>query len=181
MRNLPEGRRDAARYSKLGRVSVFTFLGLLTLSGCKCAEPKPNPEQLKQEDLARLPNGSGSLADQFAAEAAARPGETATLEALIASLTKEGQSFSAPKQGLGKKLFAIYCASADSTDGMIVTVCEYPSNDQARRGEAEARVMGSAMGGYQSRVSKKSVLQLVARSDTPPEHVAKVISTFDGL
>jgi hypothetical protein len=42
-----------------------------------------------------------------------------------------------------------------------------------------SKVLGAQLAGYQSR--EKSVLQLVARSDTPPEHVAKVLSTFDGL
>ena len=135
----------------------------------------------RQEDLARLPTGGGSLDDQLLAEASARPGDTATLEALIASLTKEGVSFTAPKQGFGKKLLAVYCATADSNDGMIITVCEYPSPEQAKRGEAVAGVIGAQTSGYQSRVSKKSVLMVVARSDAPPEHVAKVLSTFDGL
>lgn len=170
------GREDgAARYSKEGRRSVFLVLAFLSLSGCKCAERQ------RAEDLARLPQGSGSLQDQLAAEAAGRPADTVTLEAMIAALTKEGVSFAAPRQGYGKKLLASYCASADSTDGMILTICEYPSPEQAGRGEAEGRVLGAQLAGYQSRVRKKSVLQLVARSDTPAAHVAKVLSTFDGL
>lgn len=132
--------------------------------------------------MARLPSGGGSLEDQLVAEAAARTGGTASLEVLSASLTKEGIGFTAPKQGFGKKLLAIFCATADSADGMmIVTVCEYPSREQAQRGQAEAGFMGAKMFGYQSRVSKKSVLIVVARSDAPPDHVAKVLSTFDGL
>lgn len=175
------GRRDAARYSNGGACSVFLLLTFLTLAGCKCAEPKPSSDQLRQEDEARLPNAAGSLTDQLAAEAAARPPGTPTLEALIGLLTQEGIAFNAPRQGFGKKLLAIYCSSADSLSGMIVTICEYPSPEQAKRGQAESQLIGAKMPGYQSRLSKKSVLQLVARSDTPAEHVAKVISTFDGL
>jgi hypothetical protein len=182
MRNLPKtGRRDAARYSKEGWPSVFVFVGFLAMSGCKCADPKADAAAQREADLAVLPQASGSLQDQLAAEAANRPGQTATLEALTAALTKEGVAFNAPHQAYGKKLLAIYCASVDSADGMIITVCEYPSAEHALRGQAEASSVGKLLAGWQSRVSRKSVLQLVARSDTPPEHVAKVLSTFDGL
>lgn len=178
MKNLPSvGQRDSARCSNQGRLPVLAFLALLTFVGCKC----PDPQRQRQEDLARLPQGAGSLQDQLAAESAGRPRETGTLEALIAALTKDNISFNAPRQGFGKKLLASYCASADSSDGMIVTVCEYPTPEQAKRGEAEARLVGSLTAGYQSKVSKKSVLQVVARSTTPPEHVAKVLSIFDAL
>lgn len=175
------GQSDVAPYSKQGSQSVWLFLAFLSLAGCKCADPKVNAETQRQEDLARLPQGAGSLQDQLAAEGAGRPPETGTLEGLIGGLAKEGVTFNAPRQLFGKKLLASYCASADSNDGMIVTVCEYPNPDQAKRGEAEAKMMGSLMAGYQSRVSKKSVLTVVARSDTPPEHLAKVLRIFDGL
>ena len=101
---------------------------------------------------------------------------------MIASLTKEGVGFTAPKQGFGKKQLAIFCATADTADGMmIVTVCEYPSPEQALRGRAQSALVAAKVFGYQSRVSKKSVLMVVARSDAPPEQLAKVLSTFDGL
>lgn len=174
-------RRDAARYSKEGYRSVFLFLTFVLLGGCTCADPKADAAALRQEDLARLPHASGSLQDQLAAEAAGRPGGTPTIEALQAALTQEGLSFGGRRQGFGQKLLASYCGSVDTLDGMIITICEYPSPEQARRGQEETNIMGKVVAGYQSRVSKKSVLQLVARSDTPPENVAKVLSTFDGL
>lgn len=146
-----------------------------SVGGCKCAEAQ------RKEDLDRLPQASGSLQDQLAAEAAGRPPETPTLEALMASLTKEGVAFGAPRQVYGKKLLASYCGAVDSLDGMIITVCEYPSAGQATRGEAEGKIIGVLTAGFQSRVKKQSVLLLVSRSTTPPENVAKVLSTFDGL
>ena len=175
------GQKDPAPYSKQGGGSVWLFLAFLSFAGCKCADPKANAEAQRQEDLARLPQGTGTLQDQLAAEAAGRPPDTGTLEALVGGLAKDGVIFNAPRQVYGKKLLASYCASADSTSGMIVTVCEYPNAEQAKRGEVEAQVMGAQTAGYQSRVSKKSVLQVVARSDTPPEQLAKVLRIFDGL
>ena len=168
-------RRDAGRYSKEGWRSVLLAVVFFTVGGCKCAEAQ------RKEDLERLPQGAGSLQDQLAAEAAGRPGQTPTLEALMAPLTKDGVAFGAPRQLYGKKLLATYCAAVDSLDGMIITLCEYPTADQATRGEAEAKLTGSLTAGFQSRVKRKSVLQLVSRSTTPPENVAKVLTTFDGL
>ena len=122
-----------------------------------------------------------ALQPGFEAESGARLTDTVTFEALSAALAKDGITFGASKQTFGKKLLAHYCATADSTDGMIVTVCEYPSADQAGRGQIEGDTINKATAGHQSRLRKKSVLHLVARSDTPPEHVAKVLSTFEGL
>ena len=174
------GRRDAAPYSYERACSVFLFV-VLSIAGCKCSEPKPSADAVRQEDLARLPQASGSMQDQLNVEAGGRPTDTVTFEALSAALAKDGITFGASKQTYGKKLLAHYCATADSTDGMIVTVCEYPSADQAARGQTEGDTINKATAGHQSRLRKKSVLHLVARSDTPPEHVAKVLSTFEGL
>ena len=169
------GQRDAAPYSNQGWGLVFFFLAFVTAGGCKCAEAQ------RQEDLARLPQSAGSLQEQLAAEAAGRPSDTPTLEALTTATAKAGIAYGAVRQVYGKKLLASYCASVDSLDGMIITVCEYPTEDQAKRGQAESELIGKLVAGHQSRLRKKSVLQLVTQSVTPVEHVAKVLSTFDGL
>ena len=175
-------RSDAARYSKEGCLAVCIFLAVSVLPGCKCAETPAKPQtNQREEDLARLPQGAGSLEAQLAAEAAARPQGVPSLERLIAGLTDAGVSLGAPHQVMGQKQLATYCATADSLDGLIVTVCEYPSDEQAKRGEVEANVIASKIAGHQSRVRGKSVLHVVARSDTPQENVAKVLSTFDAL
>lgn len=64
---------------------------------------------------------------------------------------------------------------------VLFTVCEYPAADQSARCKAEAKLVGLMTAGFQSRVTQKSVLQFVTRSATPPEHVAKVLTTFEGL
>ncbi|MFT3713605.1 MAG: hypothetical protein QM817_38600 [Archangium sp.] len=155
------------------------------MGGCKCAESKPiePPPKVpdvvdaqRQADLDALPKAGGSLPDQLAAEAAARPAGTPTLEKVI---EVSGVPFGAPRQLWGVKQLAIYCASADSADGMIVSVCEYPSEAQAGRGEKEANIIQSKLPLHQSRVHKKSVLHVVPRSDTPAESVKKVIDAFE--
>ena len=82
---------------------------------------------------------------------------------------------------MAKKQLALYCASADSVDGMLITVCEYPSAETAVEGEREANIMASQLAGHTSRVRKKSVLHLVRRSTTPDATVEKVFTTFDAL
>lgn len=169
-------------------------MGLAAWAGCKCAEPKPadptvvenkidvmNPplDAQRQADLAALPQGGGSLSDLLAAEAAARPKDTGTLEAIIATAGKDGVAFGPTRQAWGQKQLAIYCASADSTDGVLVTVCEYPSPEQAGRGEKEANVIQGKLPLHQSVVRKKSVLHVVPRSDAPPETVKKILAAFD--
>lgn len=155
------------------------------MGGCKCSEPKaietPPPvvnavDAQRQADLDALPRAAGALPDQLAAEAAARPSGTPTLESVMAA---SGVSFGPPRQIWGVKQLAIYCAGADSTDGMIVTVCEYPSEAQAGRGEKEANIIQGKLPLHQSRVHKKSVLHVVPRSDTPAESVKKVIDAFE--
>lgn len=163
---------------------------LSALAGCKCAETKP-AEPIKVEkneraaqreaDLAVLPRAAGTLVDQLAAEAAARQPDAPSLEKLTASLSAQSVTLGPSRQVLGNKQLAIYCASADSSDGVLVTVCEYPSDAQAERGEADANVVQSQIAGHQSARNKKSVLHVVARSDTPAATVDKVLSAFKSL
>jgi hypothetical protein len=161
---------------------------LTAFSGCKCAEPQSVAPQVvekkvdvavdaqRQADLDALPKSGGSLPDQLAAEAAARPKDTATLEGVMAG---SGVAFRAPRQLWGVKQLAIYCASADTNDGMIVSVCEYPTPEQAARGEKEANLVQGQLPLHQSKVHKKSVLHVVPRSDTPPETLKKVLDAFE--
>jgi hypothetical protein len=187
MRNLLVGRRDEARYPYRACLSVFAVLAIVSLASCKClkhgGEPTtfPADDAQRQADLAALPHGSGSLEDQLAAEAAARTKDTLTLEGVLQAVANDGVAFGAARQVSGQKMLAVYCATADSFQGLIVTVCEYPSADQAKRGETEANLVANQTAGHQSRVRGKSVLHLVARSDAQQEHIAKVLAAFDSL
>jgi hypothetical protein len=177
-------RNDEARYPVRGVLSVFCAVAIVGVSSCKCAESVAavdagHAEKQREADLAVLPQAGGSLQNQLEAEAAARSKDTATLEGVIERATKAGVSFGPPRQAYGRKLIATYCGSVDSLDGMIVTVCEYPSAEQAKRGQAEGELINARIAGHQSRVHQKSVLFVVSRSDTPAESLAKVLSAFD--
>ena len=169
---------------------VCFALAVVALTSCKCAETKPiDPGEVEKKaaavhreaDLAARPQAGGSLVDQLAAEAAARQPDTVSLEKVTSVLTQVGLTVGPPRQNLGNKQLAIYCASADTSDGLLLTVCEYPSDAQAERGEAEANLVQHQLAGHQSRRKKKSVLHLVPRSDTPPATVEKVLAAFLNL
>jgi hypothetical protein len=156
---------------------LVLFAIIFSLSACK-----PNAEEQRKRDLAALPQG-GSLPGQLQAEAAARLGDadTITFEKLKAALEKDGVMLGPTRQVVARNQLAIFCAAADSNDGLIVTVCEYPSPEQAKRGEIEANLVADKIAGHSSKVRKKSVLHLVHRSDTPDAQVAKVFAAFERL
>ena len=163
---------------------VFGLLSLTLLAGCKPSESKDagapvlSADAQRQADLAALPQTAGSLQEAMAAEMLARPQDTSTLEGIIQRVGKD-VAFAAPRQLYGRKMLALYCGGVDSLDGLIITVCEYAGEAQAKRGQIEGNTVNSMLPGHQSRVHKKSVLFLVSRSDTPADSVAKVLSAFD--
>lgn len=143
----------------------------------------PTPEQVRAADLAALPQSGGSMAGQMAAELAARvkDAETITFEQLKEALVKDGEGFGPDRQLMARAELAIYCARGDTLDGMILTVCEYPSAGQAERGEKEANLVQAKIAGHSSKHRKKSVLHVVAQSTTPTEKVAHVFEVFERL
>ena len=82
---------------------------------------------------------------------------------------------------MARTQLALYCAMADGTDGVTITVCEYPSADAAVNGEREANIVQSKVAGHSSRVHKKTVLHLVRKSTTPDATVEKILAAFDAL
>lgn len=150
---------------------------------CKAPAPvdagAPSDAAQLEADLAALPHAGGSLVDQLAAEASARTPGTPTLEAVITAVTAQGVTFNAPRQAFAQKQYAVYCATADSTDGLVATVCEYPGEAQALRGEKAANVVQGQLARHQSMVRGRSVMHLVPRSDTPDDTVKKVLSAFE--
>jgi hypothetical protein len=118
--------------------------------------------------------------EQLAAEAGARSKDPETI-AIETVVTKSGVAFDAPQQVVGRTVLAAYCATARSNDGLTVTVCEFPSIEQAVRGAAELTAVRGKLSGWQARQRKKSTLEVVARSDATKESVDAVLRAFDAL
>ncbi len=137
---------------------------------------------MKTDFKAGLPV-AGTLDGQLAAEAAARlnDAETVTLERLTAALEPQGVALGPPKQGMAKKHLALYCATADGSEGIIVTVCEYSTAEAAANGDRESSALTSKIAGHVSRVHGKSVLHLVRPSTVSEATVEKVLATFSAL
>jgi hypothetical protein len=171
-----------ARYS--GRRALSVFFGIcVAVAGCKRDAPvTADTKEQHERDLAALPQAA-SVEGPLAAESSARlkDSETVTLEALTAALTAQGLSFGEARQLMARPQLALYCARADSTSGLDVTVCEYPSAGQAERGEKEGNAVLDKVAGHSSHRQKKSVLHLVTRSDAPATEWQKVVAAFEAL
>jgi hypothetical protein len=118
--------------------------------------------------------------EQLEAERQHRPaqGITPTLEGVTAG---SGLPFDAPQQSLGRSVLALYCASADSSSGVRVTVCEYPGPEQAKRGFTEVTAVRGKMTGWQGTVRKQSTLELLVRPQATKEAVEAVRGAFERL
>lgn len=145
-----------------------------------CRDRAARAAEVRQRDLEALPVAVGGVMEQLGAEATARErsSETISLEAVIA---RSGEAFGAPQQVLGRTTLARYCASAESAAGFRVTVCEYPSVEQAGRGASEAKLVRGSSSGWQGQTRKKSVLEVVSRSNAEPQRVARVVAAFREL
>lgn len=161
-----------------GAPSAAVLIALFAGISCKKAEAPPEP---KKDFKAGLPQ-SDTLDGQLAAEAAARlrDAETVTIEQLAKALEPQGVTLGPPKQGMAKKQLALYCATADGSEGIIVTVCEYPTAEAALNGEKESSALMSKIAGHTSRVHGKSVLHLTRPTTTPQATVDKVLAAFGG-
>lgn len=164
------------RIAEVGPIWIAVFL--LTFGfGCRCQTPVDANEQ-RNRDLAVLPSVAGGIDEQLAAELAARPAGVVTLEQVMARAQQRGVRFGAPRQIIARSVRALYCSSVESADGLILTVCEYPSAEQCERGEADVKQVQQAVPNHQTRRTGQSLLQVLSRSDTKPETVAAVLEAF---
>jgi hypothetical protein len=184
MKGLPVFSNPRAPFVAPYWIAVFA-LGLA--GGCQCKQPladakpvAPVVNEQRNRDLAALRPPLGGIPDQLQAEADSRlkDAETITIEQVVEA---SKVTFESRQQVLGRTVLALFCGTATSPDGFTVTVCEFPTLDQATRGAAEIAALHSKMSGWQSKAKKKSVLEIVARSDAKKESVDAVLAAFDRL
>ena len=164
-------------------IAVFA-LGLA--GGCQCKQPVAEPKPVsfvneqRNRDLAALRPPIGGIPEQLQAEADSRlkDAETVTIEQVVEA---SKVPFESREQVLGRTVLALYCGMATSPDGFTMTVCEYPTLEQAARGAAQVEAVRGKVSGWQSKAKKKSVLELVVRSDAKKESVDAVLAAFDRL
>jgi len=167
-----------------GAPGVAVLFAISAGFSCKKSEPSPPPEPpaATKDFTAGLPAQAPTLDGQLAAEAAARrnDADTIRIEDVIGSLGDGGIAFGTVRQVMARKQLAIYCGTAEGPDGVVLSVCEYPSTEAAVNGEREANLLGAKVAGHVSRAHKKSVLHLIKKSTTPDETVQKILAAFNG-
>jgi hypothetical protein len=105
-----------------------TLLLFLAMSACHRTGAPPAPAVL-DPDLARLP-----LPARLAREAERRPAGTPRVEEVMTALGHKGLPVERVRQVLGGIIGASFCAAGSTAAGTTVAVCEFPSEEAARRG-----------------------------------------------
>ena len=105
------------------------LLALLSLTLISCRERPPAEPPAPDPEVLRLP-----LGERLAREANARPPGAVRVEQVLSALERGGITVARRRQVLATTLGAAYCASAVTTTGVALSLCEYPAADVARRG-----------------------------------------------
>jgi len=77
-----------------------------------------------------------SLGERLAREAGARPAGAIPAETVAAALAAAGVPLGPIHQVLGRTIGARYCALVRTPAGVVVSICEFASDDEAARGLA---------------------------------------------
>jgi hypothetical protein len=102
-----------------------------------------------------------SLAARMQQESASRATGTPTVEAVLAAFTKAGVSLHDVGQHLGSPIGAMFCNKANTDHGIIISVCEYESEQAAVAGNATSAKAFSMVPNRDLYVNKKTTLTLL--------------------
>jgi hypothetical protein len=153
--------------------SPLIALALLFAACSRTSAPEPPPAL--DEEVARLP-----LPARLAREAQSRPAGTPRAEEVMAALGRGGLSLERPQQVLGSTIGAAFCASAATIRGTAVAVCEFTSEEIARRGLAYSRrTFDRLIPGRSLAVNRKTLLT-VTRAEADDE-VQTALAVFARL
>lgn len=112
---------------------LWISLAVFLAASCK-KESKVQAVAKASSAPAALPPG-GDLMGQLAAEAAARPPNTTTVERIVEALGQQGIALGAFQQSIGRTHGAAYCANVRTPD-LYVFICEYPDLARLEAGRA---------------------------------------------
>ena len=118
-----------------GLALVWISIGLSLATGCTKATANQPVEPAPSVCAAPTPLApGGDLMTQLAAEAAARPAKTASVEQVVAALAAQGIELGAFQQSIARTHGASYCGNVRSA-GLYVFVCEYTGPEQLAAGK----------------------------------------------
>jgi hypothetical protein len=117
------------------RYAAALAVALLAVSSCGREE---RPRTARKTSPAS-PAPGHYLAERLAAEAAARPSGTVTVEDVVAALGAAGDPAIAERQVVASIVGARYCAILETRSGLLLSVCEFESRQAAETGVQVSR------------------------------------------
>jgi hypothetical protein len=132
---------------------AISLAALGVLPACSKARPVSRPANAQAQPAVTTPSTPSAapalvqkddIPALFRAEAASRPAHTARVEDVLAAFESSGVQVSDVRQHLAKPFGADYCAGAEASRGVVLSVCEYRSPAAATAGRiASAKGLAS--------------------------------------
>jgi hypothetical protein len=167
---------------------------MLALAGCRQVPMQPAEETAplapaaKVDALAPLPAPDPALvrlplSDRLALEADARPVSAVRPEQLERALRERGVLFVRKRQVLASTVGAAYCELAVSSEGLGVSICEFPDAATAARGSAQShRLFDARIPGRTLATHHGSLLTLTEPQDArAADQAALILAVFNAL
>jgi hypothetical protein len=150
----------------------FALVAVLLVACTRSSAPPPAP--IVDPDVVRLP-----LPARLQREAQARPTGTPRAEEVMAALERGGLALEGHQQVLASTVGAAYCTSAVTPKGVAVAVCEYPAEDQARRGlEYSHRTFDRLIPGRRLLLNRKTMLTMTGAADADATAAARIFTAL---
>jgi hypothetical protein len=138
------------------------------------ASPAPAPQPTVDPQVARLPLGA-----RLEREAHSRPTGTPSVEAVMAALSRGGLSLAGQQQVLASTVLASYCTIAVTGKGAVLSVCEYPAEEAARRGlDFSHRTFDRIIPGRQLSLNHKTMLTVTGASADEARAAAAIFAAL---
>ena len=146
-------------------------------SGSPSGSPPPQPAP----SLARPEDRLLDLNGRFQKEAASRPTGTPRVEDVFAAIGKAGFTFDEQRQHLASPFLAAYCVGAKTQNDVALSVCEYTSAEEAKRGLESSSQMPIANRAIHLNVATTLTVRQGARSADSDAAVKKIVAAFAGV
>jgi hypothetical protein len=139
------------------------WFSFVLLVACSPAKETPPPSADPAPAIVR-----GSLAEQLSSEATERPKAGPRAEDVLAAFARADDPVTGAMQVLARPVLARYCIAGRTAAGLAVVVCEYDSEEAARRGrERSERAFGRAIPDRTLAVRRAALLTLTRPTADP--------------